>query len=484
MRKSTASNKLKLSVVALAIVLGLTGYFIGSSTAFRATAYSTGPPASQTGGPGETSCVQCHSSFQVNSGGGLVSITGLPANYTPGGSYPVTITVNQTNAVQFGFQAVALDKQNLQAGNYVIPGGPSPQMQLLNGVVGNPPNQTTRRYVEHTLAGITPTVFDTKSWTFTWQAPTTRKGKVTFYAAGNGANGDGSTVGDYIYTGSASVCSGSVQSNFDGDSKADIAVFRPSTGVWYRQNSSNGQFSALAFGSNGDKIVPGDFDGDGRNDIAVYRPSTGVWYILRSSDNGVVSTQFGTSEDIPVVGDFTGDGKTDLAVFRPSTGAWYTLNLVNNAFTAVQFGSNGDKPVTGDFDGDGKSDFAVYRPSTGVWYVLRSSNGGVTAVSFGIAEDRAVPGDYDGDGKTDIAVFRPSTGTWYLLQSTAGFTAIQFGVAADQPVPTDYDGDCKTDIAVFRSGTWYILNSGNGSFSTYQFGVASDVAAASVYATQ
>ncbi|MEP6924842.1 MAG: FG-GAP-like repeat-containing protein [Pyrinomonadaceae bacterium] len=472
-------NKIKLTVIALSVVIGLTGYYTSSSDTFRATANVSGPPSSHTGAPGETSCIECHTSFSLNSGGGAVFVSGLPANYTPGASYPVTVTVNQQNAVRFGFQTVALDKQNVQAGNYTVTGGSGAPMQIVNGSVGG----ATRRYVEHTINGVTPTQFDTKSWTFTWLAPTTRKGKVTFYAAGNGANSDSTTSGDYIYTGSTSVCSGSVQSNFDSDSKADIAVFRPSTGAWYRLNSSNGQFNAVQFGANGDKIVPGDFDGDGKSDVAVFRPSNNVWYILRSSDNGFISYQFGASGDIPVVGDFTGDGKSDLAVFRPSTGSWYTLNLVNNAFAAAQYGANGDKPVSGDFDGDGKFDYAVYRPSTGVWYVLRSSNSTSTGVQFGIATDRAVPGDYDGDGKTDYAVFRQSTGYWYLQQSTAGFSSIQFGATGDQPAPTDYDGDCKTDVAVYRAGNWYILNSGDSSVSAVPFGLSTDIAVPSAFAT-
>ena len=34
----------------------------------------------------------------------------------------------------------------------------------------------------------------------------------------------------------------------------------------------------------GDLAVPGDYDADGRADLAIYRVSTGEWFILCSSD--------------------------------------------------------------------------------------------------------------------------------------------------------------------------------------------------------
>ncbi len=266
--------------------------------------------------------------------------------------------------------------------------------------------------------------------------------------------------------------------DFDGDSRTDLAIFRPSVSEWWWQRSTNSTTGAATFGSSSDVIVPADHTGDGKTDIAVWRPSNGTWYVLRSENFSYYAAPFGASGDIPAPGDFDGDNKADTAVFRPSTGTWY-INRSSGGTDIVNFGVSTDKPLVGDFDGDGKSDIAIFRPNGtngAEWWVRRSTNATVFAAQFGISTDKAVPGDYSGDGKADFAVWRPSNGTWYVLRSEdLSYYAFPFGANGDLPVPSDYDGDGKTDGAVFRpsNSTWYVNRSTGGTL-IQAFGTSGD----------
>ena len=256
--------------------------------------------------------------------------------------------------------------------------------------------------------------------------------------------------------------------DFDGDRKADIAVWRPSTGVWYVWNSSDGSYSIVQWGLEKDKIVPADYDGDGKNDLAVYRE--GVWYVIKSSDGAFSYSQFGLAGDNPVPSDFDNDGRADLGVFRD--GVWHQLTTSNNSYRAFQFGLGSDTPIPSDYDKNRRADVAVYRG--GSWYVSFQAELPLSAFQFGINTDKPVPADYDGDGQTDYAVYRD--GTWYIRNSrTDAYTVVQWGIASDIPVPADYDGDKKADLAVYRDGTWYIIRSSDNTYAITQFGLAGDI---------
>jgi uncharacterized delta-60 repeat protein len=256
--------------------------------------------------------------------------------------------------------------------------------------------------------------------------------------------------------------------DFDGDSRADISVFRE--GMWYMLQGTDG-FAAAQFGMAGDRIVPADYDGDGKTDIAVFRPAEGNWYCLYSGNGTWSGVHFGMNGDVPAPGDYDADGRADYAVFR--AGTWY-VQRSSAGFFAEQFGLAADRPVAADYDGDGRTDIAVYRDGT--WYIDQSSQG-FTARNFGLAGDRTTAADYDGDGKADIAVWRPSEGNWYVFRSSDGaVSAAHWGMQGDIPAAADYDGDGRADYAVFRgNGDWWISQSGSGAYVYEKFGLTGDM---------
>lgn len=269
----------------------------------------------------------------------------------------------------------------------------------------------------------------------------------------------------------------SITGDFDGDGRADVAVFRPSTGVWYIRHSSTAEMAAITWGGGDDEPAPGDYDGDGISDVAIFR-STGVWYIRLSTTFEMIAIPWGASTDIPVPGDYDGDGRTDVAIFRPSTGVWHIRQTGTSTELSILWGLSTDTPVPGDYDGDGMTDVAVFRASTATWYARASSTFTMLTSQFGAATDTLVPEDYDGDGRTDIAVFRPTALAWHFVESGPGTsTTISWGGPPDVAVPGDYDGDGRADVAVFRRpmGVWYIRMSADGSVLSGPWGDSTDV---------
>ncbi len=287
---------------------------------------------------------------------------------------------------------------------------------------------------------------------------------------------------EYIYAGSRLLAV--ADAGAETVPPADVAIWRPSNGLWCVLGGTGSAQTIYGWGTNGDVPAPGDYDGDGKTDFAIYRGSGASFWIMKSSDNTYYGVTQGANGDKPVPGDYDGDGKTDTALFRSSNSTWYIVRSSDSGPISTTWGTTGDKPSPADFDGDGKTDLTVWRPDDITFHFSRSSDGVYQGISAGWDQaDTPVPADYDGDGKADAAAINGNN--WLIKNSSTGvMSQISWQNVGDVPVPNDYDGDGKVDVATWRdsNGNWYIRQSAhNNSLRQVAWGMSGDLPVPAFY---
>ncbi|MEL7833114.1 choice-of-anchor V domain-containing protein [Fodinibius sp. Rm-B-1B1-1] len=144
-----------------------------------------------TGGFGEETCRSCHFDYDLNPGGGSLSLSGIPEKLLEGETVEIKIKVEHDELGAAGFQLSARYEDGSQAGEFMI----EDDRLMFSDAVPD-----SLQYVQHSSEGTKPSQENKNSWTVRWAVPDNPKGFVIFNIAANAANGDQSEFGDYIYT--------------------------------------------------------------------------------------------------------------------------------------------------------------------------------------------------------------------------------------------------------------------------------------------
>lgn len=177
-------NYLKNTLPVWGVLLLL--FVVSTGSAF---AFSFDPPDEKTGAPNETTCMDCHVGNDLNASGGSLMLT-IPETYVPNEVYTIAVNLSRSGQSRWGFEMTALDADGARAGSFAADAANNTQVSETN----------SKQYIQHTAIGTAQGTEDAHSWEFQWTAPDADIGPITFYAAGNAANGDFSPAGDYIYT--------------------------------------------------------------------------------------------------------------------------------------------------------------------------------------------------------------------------------------------------------------------------------------------
>lgn len=223
-----------------------------------------------------------------------------------------------------------------------------------------------------------------------------------------------------------------VAADFDGDSKADAAIFN-TNGTW-KLKLSSGNYSPVTLsgflGGEGATAYAADFDGDAKADPGVYYESLALWTVKLSSIGYLaptVLTDFGGAGWQAVAADFDGDRFADPALYN-TNGNWQ-VKLSTAGYQTIPLsgllGFAGWTAIAADLDGDGKADPTIYQAASGSWIVLLSRSNYALALLdpgfLGAAGYAGLAADFDADGFADPAAAQAFTGNWKLKLSSSSY---------------------------------------------------------------
>ena len=278
--------------------------------------FSNNPPNASTGAPNEENCRNCHTSYPLNSGDGIIEILGVPESVIAGETYTLQVKVSHPILTKWGFEVSAKTSNNTQAGLLEI----TDSTYTLSG------SQDGITYIKHRTAGTYVGQSESAIWQMVWVAPDTIHTDIYFYASGVAANNAYGNSGDYVYTTSLSITESEEITDIDFETEIQ-PIFNANCTIYCHTNggSYTGGLDLTSYdnimegGSNhGPVIIAGDADGslliqvlEGTSSIVPQMPSGGP--SLSYTQMQFIRTWINELEvSYCAVGDFNEDGATNI----------------------------------------------------------------------------------------------------------------------------------------------------------------------------
>ncbi len=240
------------------------------------------PPVSSTGAPGEGLCSDCHLGNNPLDIDGDISINGIPTNPIDGERYELEVILRNPNglAARGGFQLVVLDGDNNNLGSLENPSANSRTRNFLG-----------KQYFEHSPASNFPGENELV-WTVDWLVPEDPDNReVNIYAAGNIADGDGSSANDFIVT---EVLETTIEmpSSISDLQRESLELYpNPTTDRLYVNGLSHGdQFGVEVFDMMGRKVQMGEISAG--QSLSVSHLKSGTYLVNISDGKNAVSGKF------------------------------------------------------------------------------------------------------------------------------------------------------------------------------------------------